>query len=149
MEPAGCRVDVTGFDPLVAGAAGVAGQDGLAGHASTRTQGGHQLQDRHRAGEVASLLDVEPGVAVALVAIGVGVPLAVGEAQAGSVREGPHGLLVVVASPDGRVEHLAALHGLDQLCALPADHQGDGVLAVLMGVVREVAQHPVSFASTA
>jgi hypothetical protein len=74
-----------------------------AGHAILVAQGGDQLVDRRRVGEVAGLVDQQIVVAVTLIPGGVGVALQEAQLQPAAPRELPE---VPLRSPDGadRVE---------------------------------------------
>jgi hypothetical protein len=79
----------------------IAGRSESHRNARARSESGHELEDWPIRGEVADLFDIEPGVAVALVALSIGVPLQIGEPQPRPVRRPPHLLLLVKTQPSG------------------------------------------------
>src|SRR6516164_442075 len=148
--PAGrIGVDVTRFDPLVSGPAGIAGCPKPAGYTLARAQRCHQPQNRRGARERAQLLDIHPRVAVPLVSVRVRVALEISKAKPRSVRPAPHLVLIVVSRPERRIDLPASLDRLEELHPLATDHQPDRVLSVKISMGGPFAEHPVRLAAAA
>src|SRR5215472_1978738 len=148
--PAGrIGVDITRFDPLVSGPAGISCCPKPAGYALARAQRCHQPQNRRGARERAQLLDIHPRVAVALVSIRVRVAFEISKAKSSSVRPAPHLVLIVVSRPERPIDFPAALDRLEELHPLAADHQPDSVLSVKISMGGPFAEHPVGLAAAA
>ena len=64
LPAAGCRVDVSGFDPLVTGPAGVAGKAHPDRHSDTGAQRREQFQYRRRRGKISDFLDINAGILI-------------------------------------------------------------------------------------
>src|SRR5262249_49765263 len=98
--PAGrIGVDITRFDPLVSGPAGIAGCPKPAGYTLARAQRCHHPPNRRGGRERAQLLDIPPRVAVPLVSVRVRVAFEISKAKSSSVRPAPHLVLIVVSRP--------------------------------------------------
>src|SRR5262249_17506417 len=126
--PAGrIGVDITRFDPLVSGPAGISCCPKPAGYTLPRAQRCHQPQNRRGPRDSAQLLDIHPRVAVPLVSVRVRVAFEISKAKSRSVRPAPHLVLIVVSRP---IDFPAALDRLEELHPLATDHQPDSVLSV-------------------
>src|SRR5262245_26362224 len=113
--PAGrIGVDITRFDPLVSGPAGISCCPKPAGYTLARAQRCHQPQNRRGARERAQLLDIHPRVAVPLVSVRVRVAFEISKAKSRSVRPAPHLVLIVVSRPERPIDFPAALDRLEE-----------------------------------
>src|SRR5215813_12366166 len=148
--PAGrIGVDITRFDPVVSGPAGVACCPKPAGYALARAQRCHQPQNRRGARERAQLLDIHPRVAVPLVSIRVRVAFEISKAKSSSVRPAPHLVLIVVSRSEPPIDFPASLDRLEELHPLATHHQPDSVLSVKISMGGPFAEHPVRLAAAA
>src|SRR5262249_23098331 len=143
------EVDITRFDPLVSGPAGISCCAKPAGYTLARAQRCHQPQNRRRARKRAQLLDIHPRVAVPLVSIRVRVTLEISKAKSSSVRPTPHLVLIAVSRPEWRIDFPASLDRLEELHPLATDHQPDSVLSVKISMGGPFAEHPIGLAAAA
>src|SRR5262245_10219350 len=142
----GRRIDVTGLDPLMSWPARVSRRTQTDWHACAGAQRRHQFHHWGGAREIPDLLYINSRVVVALVHVGIGIALQIGEAQPGAVRRTPH-LLRLVERPSQRpVDFSRALDGFHKLRSGPPDHEPDGILAIAARMSAELAEHAVSFA---
>src|SRR5262245_7706205 len=116
-------------------------------YARARTQRCHQFHHWGGAREIPDLLYINSRVVVALVHVGIGIALEIGEAQPGAVRGTPHLLRLVEFPAERPVDLARALDGFHQLGAGAAHHQADGILAVAAGMGTEFAEHAVGLAA--
>src|SRR5262249_52793900 len=123
----GSRINVTGFDPLMSRPARVSGGTQTDWHARAGAQRRHQLHHWSGAREIPDLLYITSRVVVALVHVGIGIALQIGEAQPGAVRRTPHLLRLVELPPERPVDLPRPFDGFHQLGARAAHHQADGI----------------------
>src|SRR6185369_5390142 len=115
------------FYPSVARTTRVPREPDTHWHVGARAQRREQLEDRRRARKIARLLDVEPGVAVALIKLGVGVALQISELEASALRIAPCFFLLIVRPLERPVDHPAALDRVHQFGAGSPQHQPRGI----------------------
>src|SRR5262245_51367927 len=118
-------------------------------HACAGAQRRHQLHHWGGAREIPDLLYINSRVVVALVHVGIGIALQIGEAQPGAVRRTPH-LFGFVERPSQRpVDLPRSFDGFHQLGTRATYHQADRILAIPAGVSAELAEHPIGLAAAA
>src|SRR5262249_10594749 len=133
--------------PLMPGTARISRGSRTDWHARAGAERRHQLHHGGGAREIPALLYINSRVVVALVHVGIGIALQIGEAQPGAVRRTPH-LLRLVEFPTERPVNLPRpFDGFHQLGARATHHQADGVLAIAAGMSAELAEHAVSLAA--
>src|SRR5262249_23926373 len=79
------RIDVWGPDPLMPRSAGVSRRTQTDRHARAGSQRCHQLHHWSGARKIPDLLNINSRVVVALIHVGIGIALQIGEAQPGAV----------------------------------------------------------------
>src|SRR5262245_30296387 len=119
----------------------------LAPATSAVAQRRHQFHHWGRAREIPDLLYINSRVVVALVHVGIGIALQIGEAQPGAVRRTPH-LFGFVECPSQRPVNLPRpFDGFHQLGTRAAHHQADSILAIAARMSAEFAEHAVSLSA--
>src|SRR5262245_56941056 len=143
----GGGINVTLAHPLMPGPARVSRGPQTNWHACAGAQRRHQLHHWGGAREIPDLLYINPRVVVALVHVGIGMTLQIGEAQPGAVWRTPH-LLRLVERPSQRpVDHPRPFDGFHKLRSGPPDHEPDGILAIAARMSAELAEHPICLAA--
>src|SRR5262245_22651473 len=116
-------------------------------HARAGAQRRHQLHHWGGAREIPDFLYINSRVVVALVHVGIGIALQIGEAQPGAIRRTPHLLCLVELPAQRPVDLPRPFDGFHQFGARTAHHQADRILAIAAGMSAELAEHAVSLAA--
>lgn len=138
LEALRAGVNVSGFYPKVARAARIASKPHPTGDTRARAKSGTKLVDRTGAGEVGDFLDVDAGVAVALVLLRISVLFEVDKLQPCAVLHRPGFLLNVVRRTDLGEDLMRARDNFGKLGELAPNEDADGVLAVEEAVLEPV-----------
>ena len=134
-------------DPMLAGAAGVGGQNKLDRHAVTGTQHAEHAVDRRRRRILSAFLDPHVSNVTTLILVGVFDVFQVGKAHAAAVRHAPAELRLVEFAAERRVDFLGALDGVFGRDRRPPQHDRIKVPAVTALLQRPFAEHAVRLAA--
>jgi hypothetical protein len=148
-DPEWTRINVAGLNPRVAGATRVTGRPKAGRHAGRAAERRLQFVYRTRLRELSQLFDVNPGVVVALVVVGVRVALQIPEVQDRAVREDEPALLLLPGRAERLVDLLSALDRRLKRNPRAADKQALGVLGVPIGMDCPLAKAGVCLAAAA